>query len=39
MGLFDQIKLRSRPSTGQRFLWEQFLLSDIRPPVGSAPWA
>lgn len=34
-----QIKLRQKPSTGQWFLWEQFLLSDIRPPVSADPWA
>lgn len=34
-----QIKLRSKPSTGQWFLWEQFLLSDIRQPVAADPWA
>ena len=34
-----QIKLRNKPSTGQWFLWEQFLLSDIRQPVSAAPWA
>ena len=34
-----QIKLRNKPSTGQWFLWEQFLLSDIRPPAVSDPWA
>lgn len=34
-----QIKLRSKPSTGQWFLWEQFLLSDIRKPVAEDPWA
>ena len=34
-----QIKLRSKPSTGQWFLWEQFLLSDIRKPVSADPWA
>ena len=34
-----QIKLRNKPSTGQWFLWEQFLLSDIRQPVASDPWA
>ena len=39
MGLFDQIKLRHKPSTDQWFLWEQFLFSDIRPPVGADPWA
>lgn len=34
-----QIKLRTKPSTGQWFLWEQFLLSDIRKPVSDDPWA
>ncbi len=34
-----QIKLRHKPSTGQWFLWEQFLLSDIRKPVSEDPWA
>ncbi|MBQ9968671.1 MAG: hypothetical protein IJO88_08115 [Oscillospiraceae bacterium] len=34
-----QIKLRHKPSTGQWFLWEQFLLSDIRPPAAADPWA
>ena len=34
-----QIKLRNKPSTGQWFLWEQFLLSDIRKPVSEDPWA
>lgn len=34
-----QIKLRNKPSTGQWFLWEQFLLSDIRKPVAEDPWA
>ena len=34
-----QIKLRKKPSTGQWFLWEQFLLSDIRSPVAADPWA
>lgn len=34
-----QIKLRTKPSTGQWFLWEQFLLSDIRIPVEADPWA
>jgi len=34
-----QIKLRLKPSTGQWFLWEQFLLSDIRQPVSADPWA
>jgi len=34
-----QIKLRNKPSTGQWFLWEQFLLSDIRKPGSADPWA
>lgn len=34
-----QVKLREKPSTGQWFLWEQFLLSDIRIPVEQDPWA
>ncbi len=34
-----QVKLRKKPSTGQWFLWEQFLLSDIRKPVSADPWA
>ena len=34
-----QIKLRHKPSTGQWFLWEQFLLADIRKPVSDDPWA
>ena len=34
-----QIKLRLKPSTGQWFLWEQFLLADIRQPVSADPWA
>ncbi len=34
-----QIKLRTKPSTGQWFLWEQFLLADIRQPVAADPWA
>lgn len=34
-----QIKLRNKPSTGQWFLWEQFLLADIRIPVSTDPWA
>ena len=34
-----QIRLRTKPSTGEWFLWEQFILSDIRPPVSSDPWA
>ena len=34
-----QIKLRTKASTGQWFLWEQFLLADIRKPVSADPWA
>lgn len=34
-----QVKLRLKPSTGQWFLWEQYLLSDIRIPVEEDPWA
>ena len=34
-----QVKLRNKPSTGQWFLWEQFLLADIRQPVSADPWA
>lgn len=33
-----QIKLRRKPSTGQWFLVEQFLLSDIQPCADSDPW-
>ena len=32
-----QLKLRTKPSTGQWFLWEQFLLSDIRKPAAADP--
>lgn len=34
-----QIRLRTKPSTGEWFLWEQFILSDIRPPKSANPWA
>lgn len=34
-----QIKMRQKPSTGQWFLWEQYLLSDIRIPTEQDPWA
>ena len=34
-----QIRLRTKPSTGQWFMWEQFLLSDVRPPANANPWA
>ena len=33
------VKLRNKPSTGQWFLWEQMLLSDIRIPEAADPWA
>ncbi len=33
------VQLRFRPSTGEWFLWEQMLLSDIRQPVSADPWA
>ena len=32
------VKLRYKPSTGQWFLWEQMLLSDIRPPAAADLW-
>ncbi|MCQ2429697.1 MAG: hypothetical protein MJ192_05150 [Clostridia bacterium] len=34
-----QIKLRQKPSTGEWFLWEQYILSDIRKPKSEDPWA
>lgn len=34
-----QIKLRKKGSTGQWFLWEQFILVDVRQPVSADPWA
>lgn len=33
------IVLRTKPSTGEWFLWEQYLLSAIRVPVSEDPWA
>ncbi|MBP5492668.1 MAG: hypothetical protein J6Y08_07475 [Clostridiales bacterium] len=33
------VRLRTKPSTGQWFLWEQFLLSGIRIPDAANPWA
>ena len=33
------IKLRNKPSTGQWFLWEQSLLTGIRIPTATDPWA
>lgn len=34
-----QIKMREKPSSGEWFLWENYLLADIRTPVASDPWA
>ncbi len=34
-----QIGLCTKSSTGEWFLWEQFILSDIRPPKSADPWA
>ena len=34
-----QIVLRKKESTGEWFLWENFLLADIRPPAEADPWA
>lgn len=33
------VQLRHKPSSGEWFLWEQMLLSDIRIPVSEDPWA
>ncbi len=33
------IKLRTKPSTGQWFLWDYLILSDIRKPVKDDAWA
>ena len=33
------VQLRQKPSTGEWFLWEQMLLSEIRQPVSADPWA
>lgn len=33
------VKLRKKPSTGEWFLWDQMLLSQIRKPVSEDPWA
>ena len=33
------IRLRKKPSTGEWFLWEYFVLSGIREPKSSDPWA
>lgn len=34
-----EIKLREKPSSGQWFLWENYLLSDIREPKSADRWA
>lgn len=34
-----QVTLRNKPSTGEWFLWENFLMSGIRIPVAADPWA
>ena len=34
-----QISLRKKPSTGQWFVWDILLLSDIRTPAAQNPWA
>ncbi len=33
------VKLRKKESTGEWFLWEYFLLPDIRKPQSADPWA
>ncbi|MGI5849502.1 MAG: DUF6935 domain-containing protein [Christensenellales bacterium] len=33
-----EIKLREKPSSGQWFLWENYLLSDIRTPKSIGSW-
>lgn len=33
------VKLRTKKSTGEWFLWEQYLLAGIRQPVAADPWA
>ncbi len=33
------VTLRTKPSTGEWFLWEQLLLAGIRVPVSEDPWA
>ncbi len=33
------VKLRKKESTGEWFLWEYFLLPDIRKPKSADPWA
>ncbi|NLB43152.1 MAG: hypothetical protein GX815_13040 [Clostridiales bacterium] len=33
------VQLREKPSSGQWFLWDQMLLSQIRSPVSADPWS
>lgn len=33
------VQLRKKQSSGEWFLWDQMLLSEIRPPVSTDPWA
>ena len=33
------VQLREKPSSGEWFLWEQMLLSDIRQPSSQDPWS
>ena len=33
------VKLRQRGSDGKWFLWEQYLLTGVRTPKDSDPWA
>ena len=33
------VTLRTKPSTGEWFLWEQMLLAQIRIPTAQDPWA
>lgn len=33
------IQVRQKPSSGQWYLWEQMLLSEVRPPVKDDDWA
>ena len=33
------VQIRKKESSGEWFLWDQMLLSDIRPPVSADPWA
>jgi len=33
------VQLRQKPSSGEWFLWDQMLLSQIRSPISADPWA